>query len=62
MEKYRPYVGRDKDDDGEGAEPGISNGEKHIFRDIRSREISQCKNHHTNCHWQREHIEHPHFN
>jgi len=49
--KYRPYVGRDENDDGYGAEPSISNGEQHIFRHIRSREISQCKNHHANCHW-----------
>jgi hypothetical protein len=50
--KYRPYIGRDKDDDGEGAEPCISNSEEHIFGHIRSREIFQCENHHANSHWQ----------
>lgn len=46
--KYRPYVSRDEDDDGEGAEPSICNGEEHIFGYIGSREISQWKNHQGN--------------
>jgi hypothetical protein len=48
--EYHPYVSRDEDDDGEGTEPGVSNGEEDIFGYIRSREVSQCKNHHTNSH------------
>ncbi|KAH1236326.1 hypothetical protein GmHk_08G021562 [Glycine max] len=42
----------DEDDDGEGAEPCVCNGEEHIFGYIRSREIFQCNNNHANGHGQ----------
>ena len=37
----RPNVGGDEDDDGEGREPGVSNGEKHVARDVWGSVVSE---------------------
>jgi len=44
---YRPDVGGDEDDDGERAEPGVSDCEEHVSRGLWSREVSQRENHHA---------------
>jgi hypothetical protein len=58
---YGPNVGRNENDDGERAEPGVSDGEENVSGDARSREIFQGDHHHTHCERQRYKIEHPHY-
>ena len=38
---YRPNVGRDENDDGERAEPGVADGEEYVSRHMWSREVPQ---------------------
>ena len=44
---YRPNIGRDEDDNRKGTEPGVSDGEEHIARHIRTSEVPQCEDHHA---------------
>ena len=46
---YRPNVSGDEDDDGERTEPGISNGEEHVARDIGASEVPKREKHHACC-------------
>jgi hypothetical protein len=46
---YGPNIGRDEDDDGERAEPGVSNGEENVSGDVGSGEIFQGDYHHPHC-------------
>lgn len=39
--KYSVDIGGDEDDDGEGTEPGVSNGEEDIAGDLGSGEVPQ---------------------
>jgi|APAra0007618328_1042625.scaffolds.fasta_scaffold02456_7 hypothetical protein len=41
---YRPNVGRSEDDNGDRAEPGVSNGDKNVPRNLRSGEVSEREN------------------
>lgn len=43
VSKYRPNISRDEDDNGEGREPGISNGEKHVQRNAWSSVVSESE-------------------
>ena len=45
--RYRPDVSGDEDDDGERAEPGVSDCEEHVSRGLWSREVPQRENHHA---------------
>lgn len=58
---YRPDIGGDEDDDGEGAEPGVSDGEEHVARDVGSGEIPQGHQNHPQRQRQRYQIKHPHL-
>lgn len=58
---YRPDVRGDEDDDRERAEPGVSDSEQHITRDVTSGEVPERENHHAHRQRQRDQIEHPHL-
>ena len=45
--KYRPDIGGDKDDDGEGAEPSVSDGKEDVTRDIGASKVPQGENNHA---------------
>ncbi len=44
---YRPDISGNEDDDGERAEPGVSDGEKHVSRNPWACEEPQRENHHA---------------
>lgn len=60
-EMYRPEVSRHEDDDREGAEPGVSDGEEDVARDPWAREVPERENHHAHRQRQRDQIKHPHI-
>lgn len=39
--RYRPDVGGHNDDDGERTEPGVSDGEGNVARDLRAGEVPE---------------------
>ena len=47
LETYRPDVRRDEDNDGEGTEPGISDGKKNVTRHPRTSEVLERDDHHA---------------
>ena len=47
MKPYHPNVSRDEDDDGEGAEPGISNSEQDISRNLWASKVPQREENHA---------------
>lgn len=59
-EAYRPYVGGDEDDDGEGGEPGVADGEEDVTRDVGAGEVLEGDGHHAQGEGQGDEIEHPH--
>lgn len=59
--KYRPDVGGDNDDDGERAEPGVSDGEGDVARDLRAGEVAERDQDHPQGQGQRDQVEHPHL-
>ena len=61
MKRYRPNVGGDEDDDGEGAEPGVTNSEENVARNLRAGEVPQREKHHARCQRQRDQVKHPHL-
>ncbi|KAK9165762.1 hypothetical protein Scep_000953 [Stephania cephalantha] len=61
MGGYRPNVGGDEDDDGDGAEPGVSDGEEDVARDVRACEVLERHGHHPHRQRQRYQIENPHL-
>lgn len=61
VRKYRPDISGDEDDDGEGREPSVSNGEKHVARHAWSCVVPQREKHHPHCEGQRDHVKHPHL-
>lgn len=44
---YRPNVGGDENNDGDRAEPGVSDGEENVKGDVGSGEIFQGDGHHA---------------
>ena len=48
-EYYGPNVGGYEDDEGERAEPGVSNGEENVCGDMGTREILQGHHNHPHC-------------
>ena len=44
MGGYRPDVGGGEDDDGDGAEPGVTDGDENVARNLRSGEVTERGN------------------
>ena len=61
MGTYGPDIGRDKDNDGKRAEPGVSDGEEDIARYLRSVEVLERQNYHPHRQGQGDQVEHPHL-
>jgi hypothetical protein len=57
----RPDVGGDEDDDGEGAEPGVSDGGDDVARDGGAGEVAERDDDHAQREGQRYKVEHPHL-
>jgi hypothetical protein len=57
----RPDVGGDEDDEGEGAEPGVSDGGDDVARDGGAGEVAEGDDDHAQCEGQRYKVEHPHL-
>lgn len=60
-ESYSPDVGGDEDDDGDGTEPGVSDGEQDVPRHVRAGEVPQSEGNHTEGERKRDQIKNPHF-
>ncbi|KAM6591585.1 hypothetical protein CsatA_014190 [Cannabis sativa] len=60
-ETYGPDIGRDEDDNGKRAKPGVSDGEKNIARYLRSMEVFKRQNYNSHRQRQGDHVEHPHL-
>lgn len=57
---YSPDVSRDENDDGEGTEPGVSDSEEDVARDIRPGKVPERHRHHPKGERKRNQIENPH--
>lgn len=44
IESYGPDVGGGEDDNGDGAEPGVTDGDENVARNLGSREVTEREN------------------